>query len=543
MRSWRRDLDGQARLPGGSGVQTPSSQRVRSTSMAERGEVASEQARSATLPAALARRRRRARRGPGLRGSRRTRPVSLASGPTSRKVRMPDRDTSPRPARRTRPAGRAGRPAGAGRVRRRRDRARRSCWRRPGSSTGRTSTASRASRNGPLASATNRLWKAAETGTGRVVIPRSAESRGGPRRSRAAEPGEDALPGGVLVGDDQVQAMLAEPPRPARSARRRRAWPPSRSPAQSAMSAPRRMGQHRPARASSIRPAAQRAVSSPKLWPATSVGPDAEVLEDAEQPQADRADRRLGEPRVAQGVLGSWRASLVERRGADRSGREARPSTGLAAASFMPASAACIAGNRQASSRSMPDVLRPLAGEEHRQAARAAGRSRRRPPSGAASRAASRCRSRRASDLGPIEQLGQAIAVRSAATISRAVTMLGPERARLRAGRLGSPASPRPDRPRAPPARERSPPRSSAEKARICTSPSQSIAAFSGSASSRTQWKLLPPKPKALTAARRGLVAARQPGAGLGVDVERRLAARQRPRPAGGPSSVGGRTL
>ena len=44
------------------------------------------------------------------------------------------------------------------------------------------------------------------------------------------------------------------------------------------------------------------------------------------------------------------------------------------------------------------------------------------------------------------------------------------------------------------------------EKATIWSSPSQATGAGSGSASSRTQWKLVPPNPKALTAARRGVV-------------------------------------
>ena len=50
---------------------------------------------------------------------------------------------------------------------------------------------------------------------------------------------------------------------------------------------------------------------------------------------------------------------------------------------------------------------------------------------------------------------------------------------------------------------------------------------LAGSASSSTQWKLLPPKPKALTAARRGCRRSWQPGPGLGVQVERRVAAGQ----------------
>ena len=42
------------------------------------------------------------------------------------------------------------------------------------------------------------------------------------------------------------------------------------------------------------------------------------------------------------------------------------------------------------------------------------------------------------------------------------------------------------------------------ENAAICTSPSQSISVFCGRCSSSTTWKLLPPKPSALIAARRG---------------------------------------
>ena len=63
------------------------------------------------------------------------------------------------------------------------------------------------------------------------------------------------------------------------------------------------------------------------------------------------------------------------------------------------------------------------------------------------------------------------------------------------------------------------------EKARIWTSPSQSTPGLSGSASSRTQWKLVPPKPNATH--RR---AARMPGAGSQgrprvAQVKRRAAA------------------
>ena len=45
--------------------------------------------------------------------------------------------------------------------------------------------------------------------------------------------------------------------------------------------------------------------------------------------------------------------------------------------------------------------------------------------------------------------------------------------------------------------------RVSADQARIWTLPSQSTSVFSGRYSSNTQWKLLPPKPNELTAARR----------------------------------------
>ena len=86
--------------------------------------------------------------------------------------------------------------------------------------------------------------------------------------------------------------------------------------------------------------------------------------------------------------------------------------------------------------------------------------------------------------------------------------------------------------------------RLSAENARIWTSPSQSIAGLAGSASSSTQWKLLPPKPK--RADRRAGADGRRRGShgpGLGVDVERRSAPARAPRSARSTLIVGGRTL
>ena len=77
---------------------------------------------------------------------------------------------------------------------------------------------------------------------------------------------------------------------------------PDPSAAQSAMSAPRRCAS-RDSAASSIRPAARSRGQLAEAVAADHVGPDPEVLEDSQQSQADRPDRRLGEPRVAQGVL------------------------------------------------------------------------------------------------------------------------------------------------------------------------------------------------------------------------------------------------
>ena len=70
--------------------------------------------------------------------------------------------------------------------------------------------------------------------------------------------------------------------------------------AQSAMSAPRRWASI--ASDAIVDPAgrAQRGQLAEAV-PADQVGADAEILEDPQQSQADRADRRLGEPRVAQG--------------------------------------------------------------------------------------------------------------------------------------------------------------------------------------------------------------------------------------------------
>jgi hypothetical protein len=68
------------------------------------------------------------------------------------------------------------------------------------------------------------------------------------------------------------------------------------------MSRPRNRARAGSARRS-IRPAAHSAVSSPKLWPATAVGPHPEVVEDPQDAQAEGAEGRLGIRRGPQCLL------------------------------------------------------------------------------------------------------------------------------------------------------------------------------------------------------------------------------------------------
>ena len=156
------------------------------------------------------------------------------------------------------------------------------------------------------------------------------------------------------------------------------------------MSAPRRCARSASDR-SSIRPAAHSAVSSPKLCPPDQVGPHAEVLEDPQQSQADRADRRLGEPRVAQGQLLLPRARRRRRPSGDRSG----PRADLAWSPrdlVQPERAPLHARETGRPARAACRRTATLARGRASRAARAAARSRRRPRAVAGAAAGRGCR-------------------------------------------------------------------------------------------------------------------------------------------------------
>ena len=213
-------------------------------------------------------------------------------------------------------------------------------------------------------------------------------------------------------------------------------------------------------------------------------------------PQADRAEGRLGdlggpqrglvpcplvvaERRVRIDPVAQAAAVVERRRVRPRPGRRAAAGTGR------PDRGACRRTATPGRGRASP--ARPAAGPLPTKIPSA--RAARGPPRPALAAFASR-------------SVARSVASRSTTSRSRQAS-LGPE-PRPRAGRLAAECVPR----QVARARRRAPRASasgrSAEKARICTSPSQSIAGLSGSASSSTQWKLLPPKPNALTAARRG---------------------------------------
>ena len=150
------------------------------------------------------------------------------------------------------------------------------------------------------------------------------------------------------------------------------------------MSRPR-LRASRPSASASIRPAAQSAVSSPKLWPATAVGPDAEVVEDAEDPQADRAEGRLRDLGGPQRGLVPCPLVVAERR--VRIDQVAQAAAVVERDAVRLRQGGVHMGNRHARSRSMPTYCDPWPGKSIASAP-AAGPLPTKMPSGALERPA-----------------------------------------------------------------------------------------------------------------------------------------------------------
>ena len=171
-----------------------------------------------------------------------------------------------------------------------------------------------------------------------------------------------------------------------------------------------------------------------------------------------------------------------------------------------------IAGNWQARSRSMPTYCDPLPGKEHRQPCPRRVRRPDRPPRATPAmpdfverRGEERIGRHRSTSPGNVPVDHRQESTRDGGIKCVHATVLPRRRGRLSSRRLlAKPPGPT----------SRPPACAAAERATICTSPSQAMPGAAGSASSNTQWKLLPPNPKALTAARRGWSALASQGRG-----------------------------
>ena len=228
--------------------------------------------------------------------------------------------------------------------------------------------------------------------------------------------------------------------------------------------------------------------------PPRQVGANPEIFQDAQQSQADRPDRRLCEPGVSQGQVLVAASRLIIGVSEDRSG----PTGGVCLSSrdLIRQGEGRLHARKPASQLAEhSDILRSLAGEEHRESAGGGPRSREdrrlclRSPERCC-RLDLRAGSGRRQRFQPGS--GRPRTPHRGRLLSRSATTSKRKRWPLVKPRAAS----RPRRPDVVPVAhvfqcvQRIASMSAAislEKARICTSPSQSTPGFSGSASSSTQ--------------------------------------------------------
>ena len=231
------------------------------------------------------------------------------------------------------------------------------------------------------------------------------------------------------------------------------------------------------------------------------VGLDAEPFENLQRAEADRADGRLGDLGPPERI---FLGGLVGRREGERRVDQVRESAGGVAVGEPGEDAVGVGqhvediGEQAGQIAHHADLLRPLAGEQDaEQAGRraaAVGDAVRRVPAVGVRLALQFCRGGREEfrGVGVVRHHREQPARRGRVE----------QRPRRRSpGRRGRPTS---SRPASGPAHRRGPTASGRRRRGFRTSPSQSDRLSRSRRSSRTQWKLLPPKPNALTAARRG---------------------------------------